>query len=945
MIMQTFLNKFKSKSSTNKSIGTDIYLGGRRKTLPPSEIYNTLDTLQLYQDERLACERYRLTFRIETLCTNILNNSITEIVGNEGSNDAFIINYGPDGNLDGKSIDGIKYKDKKLINWFDKDNGTLSAIRDTQLSNYLTYHCGKDIFNNHLLRSKTFKMTCPIKEDKAISSVFNTIADTMRNGDGVEIIDDIMYPASANIQNGRKKKKLHLYTYDDIMSYDETLEKKLHKTFNGWYGFYNSSKIDSYYNDDTLIKGLNLNRVNIKFNAGDFVDMYPCRDLYSFVPKYNPFKGRLEKNWEYCLTYPSGSIVDGIDFIGQGFEVDGYHRGAIKIVLYDENTKSDNGTGQIIFYSSSKHGLKKGDRVNIYNGDNIIIDSVEVKTIYDSFIFITDNHNTLIGKQWISIKDLDRTLYKISKQGSVVVRISDKKEYRIVNKRVNLDDTSQNISFKKVSNGIECDYYVRIFSRIPNFRFADRNPSEEELYKEDEKLIKEYQKPDNDFESHCTKLAFAKNIYSDQISEIVYTDDINIAGLHDNLGRPLTSIYLTILKNNSGYKYWYGKGGANTNGKNGVNINVNHDSIEYSHCFGKLNCQFHKSEEAMNNGFISITNINNIDGSEGLSIASINERNTSSIMSDDEIDVKNDIHFYGDFVCYDNDSCMENIIDDALYRFNTAQRELIDGQDVAYTYFNKFIYDEIESDDYDLDDKDVEDGLPYSFSLKSKEKNEACQKKEGYYYKPHYEIKLKTFGPIKELHPELLRIRSMVVNNNNECTINILQKHNLRRGDKIVMYDSDKSILYTGLVSNIIDNNIFSCIFYRDYNGYTRKVNNGEIPIITSKDSHLKLRYRLFNTSNLLIPSYYSISKDSSCTVKWREIIQNGFDNNNTNVPIYPFTNGAIYINNNISLKLRRQDPFDLYGLWASQSPYDPAGATTDPNDKNNYVKADDIVC
>lgn len=185
----------------------------------------------------------------------------------------------------------------------------------------------------------------------------------------------------------------------------------------------------------------------------------------------------------------------------------------------------------------------------------------------------------------------------------------------------------------------------------------------------------------------------------------------------------------------------------------------------------------------------------------------------------------------------------------------------------------------------------------------------------------------------------------MVVNNDNECTFNILQEHNLKKGNKVIMYDADKRILYSGLITNIIDNHIFSCIFYRDYNGYIERVKNGELPFITSKDSQLKLRYRIFNTSNLLVPSYYSVSKDSSCTIKWREIIQNGFENNTTNSTIYPFTNGAIYINKKFSLKLRRQDPFDLYGLWASESPYDPAGVSTDSNDKNNYVKADDIVC
>ena len=33
------------------------------------------------------------------------------------------------------------------------------------------------------------------------------------------------------------------------------------------------------------------------------------------------------------------------------------------------------------------------------------------------------------------------------------------------------------------------------------------------------------------------KLAFAKNIYSDNLSQVVFTDDINIKLLKDNLGR------------------------------------------------------------------------------------------------------------------------------------------------------------------------------------------------------------------------------------------------------------------------------------------------------------------------------------------------------------------------------------------------------------------------
>lgn len=938
--MQAFLEKFRSKESVNKSVGSDIFIGGRRKLLPPSEMTGVLDTLQLYQDERNSCQRYRLTFQVNTLCTNVLNNSITEIVGNEGSDDVYLLNYGDKGNLVGKKIDEVLYKSTNLSTW-----KTLEAIRDTQLSGYLTYHCGKDIFNNHLLRSKTFKSICQIDTNDKNNSIdysdFNTLSDTMRTWNGKAIIDDIMYPASANITGGRLKKRLHVYTYDDISSYDTTLETKLQKTFNGWFGFYNGAKINTFCDNKDKCNGLNINRTLLNYNAGDFIDMYPGRDLYNFVPKFNPYKNRIEKNWEYCITYPSSSTIKGIDFLGQGKE-DGYCKGAIKIVLFDENTKSDNGSGQINFYSSAKHGLTEGDRVNIYNGEELIIHSVEVKKVFDSYIFITENNNTLIGKQWVQINDLNRTEYNITNNGSTVKRKLDGKEYRIVNKRVNLDDSSLNISFKKVNYGIECDYYVRIFSRVPNFRFAETSASEEDIYKDNGRLIKEYQKPQYDFESHCSKLAFAKNVYSDQIGEIVYTDDIDINGLKDNLGRPLTSIYLTILKNNSGYKYWYGSYGKD--------LNILHGSIEYSHCFGKLSAQFHKSEDAIKFNYVGITNVNNVDVTKknelikaGLPIKNINDRGKNPITEDDEIDVKNDIHFYGDFVCYDNHSCTEQVIDDALFRFNTAQRELVENRDKAYEYFKEYSYEEIVSDDYDLKDNGNLGNYSNSFGVEKKTKEKACQKKEGYYYKPHYEIRLRSFGNLQEIHPEILRIRTLVTNND-ECTFKTLQEHSLKQGDSIVMYDVDKKIIYRGVVKKIMDNYIFSCIFYKEDNGKQIKVVNNEIPIITAGDSRLKLRYRLFNVSNLLIPSYYTIAKDGSCAIRWRDIIQDGFDNKNSN-NINPFTNGAIYINTPINLKLRRQDPFDSFGMWASQAPYDPAGSVISDEDKNNYVKAEDIVC
>ena len=52
------------------------------------------------------------------------------------------------------------------------------------------------------------------------------------------------------------------------------------------------------------MRELEIERPYMYMNGGDFVDMYPGRDLYTFLPKYNKFRKRIEKNWNYCMTYP-----------------------------------------------------------------------------------------------------------------------------------------------------------------------------------------------------------------------------------------------------------------------------------------------------------------------------------------------------------------------------------------------------------------------------------------------------------------------------------------------------------------------------------------------------------------------------------------------------------------------------------------------------------------
>ena len=76
--------------------------------------------------------------------------------------------------------------------------------------------------------------------------------------------------------------------------------------YNGWFGFENSSKIKTYI-DFLTNDSLGLERPVMYMNGGDFVDMYPSRDLYSFIPKWNEYRKRIEKN--KCKKQRFGSLL------------------------------------------------------------------------------------------------------------------------------------------------------------------------------------------------------------------------------------------------------------------------------------------------------------------------------------------------------------------------------------------------------------------------------------------------------------------------------------------------------------------------------------------------------------------------------------------------------------------------------------------------------------
>ena len=175
----------------------------------------------------------------------------------------------------------------------------------------------------------------------------------------------------------------------------------------------------------------------------------------------------------------------------------------------------DETNNELIIYSVAKHGLFENDRVNVYiknTGEDPELFLVNARVlrlgsgdgIDNEYTFSVENNGKTITDGWVAIKDLNNPFiprksgvtYSITDTGlnaddyyskvkgrkfqipffDSVIKIIDNQtvEYikPIIKGRVSLENRVFNCSFKKVVNNVECQYYIRIFSKLPNFKFA-----------------------------------------------------------------------------------------------------------------------------------------------------------------------------------------------------------------------------------------------------------------------------------------------------------------------------------------------------------------------------------------------------------------------------------------------------------------------------------------
>lgn len=172
--------------------------------------------------------------------------------------------------------------------------------------------------------------------------------------------------------------------------------------------------------------------------------------------------------------------------------------------------------------------------------------------------FTTNNGIFIVDKKQVSISGRQMTAFGVPvkhnlAQGSqvkitglspiandglyTVIRLGlDNGDHKLYYFCVDIDPTTFNLTNNprmiRVFNGKESIYYHRKFKKVKMRTTSEMEPDDYEIY----------------------PLAFSQNIFNDKITQFVVNEDIDVSGLVDNLGRPLSELFITFIKkDNNGF--------------------------------------------------------------------------------------------------------------------------------------------------------------------------------------------------------------------------------------------------------------------------------------------------------------------------------------------------------------------------------------------------------
>jgi len=188
--------------------------------------------------------------------------------------------------------------------------------------------------------------------------------------------------------------------------------------------------------------------------------------------------------------------------------------------------------------------------------------------------------------------------------------------------------TSGNSRIKRMFGGVESEYYFRKFRKIKT---------------RDASVIET-----DDYEAYS--LAFSRNIYDDEISQFVFNEDIDVTDLLDNLGRPLSELYLTIIKTDSNKLFGNVSSGIETPFIPFLNTSSTNSYLQNIPAINKIH----------NGGLLPVPSHIPLE---------------TSVSIDNNNNIQNNNDFYGDLVEYNINEVKEIILADVSHRFNTLSRE------------------------------------------------------------------------------------------------------------------------------------------------------------------------------------------------------------------------------------------------------------------------------
>lgn len=896
--MNLLLGQYKNKHSSNVDNHVEVDVYSSTKLLGNDIVTDTIDQYQQYIKEKDKSSKYRLIFTINPFCSNVLFNTITEVVYNEGSDDCIVFGcYQNSLPFSGNIKSYLNYKSSKSTTLNRHD-----MIEDTGFSHAkigpVVYHCGYDIFNNHTLRAKEFNVVNPMKSSSRTEN-FNTLKDFLRDRNGKNIRD---IPIGINLPSIKNESKVNLrmYLFDTVYSFSDSITNNLTEK-DGWFGFINPTSIDVVNVTGSGIT-CSLNKCMNNNKACEFIDMYPDRSLYSFIPKVNKHRKRLEPNWKYCITYPYenyyNSVVENMDAQANGLVCE----------IISDTTNIDD------FRSDSLVTFRTNIKNNFANGNRLKITIINGK-------YATEINNE-VSVVNVGVDGYDSNYY-------FTVRYDDIEDYID-----GLLDVGNEIRVRRIVNGKPCKYYFRKFKRLPNFKNTN-------VYEDGIATVEEID--DNcltDFNSSMNKIAFERTIFNDQSAQIIINDDINVRGLFDNLGRPLSELYLTLVKSNDGYKEWYDK------------KEYTSSAVTYSHCFGKITSGLDLPVYVHDYNVHKIHNVRVTDtDDEQLEIKKINLYDNLHIDVDKvaknleeekgEVTINGDTmfgkkgEFLGDIVELSEYDLNEVVLEDVYFRFNTAQREFTD---YSITYnkngsisvsgeYADLEYDEINSDDYD---KILHtSGINSDYFLKRYKYNvinkydrygtilsfteyPANIFPEGYYYKPHYMLRIKEFKdfvndghhtkvnysiPLDSNGKEMIEIGKGC----NKITIKTDKNYDFKPNDVLYLYSKNRA-------SNTDMKTTVSSVSGDNFQYVTINV-----PYSVT-DAGWIMQYRIYKHNSEKPDNAYELN-DGTGRYLWRDVKTEIELNTNDELYDSMFVNGAHYFHKNIDFFLRRQDPKCIYGL------------------------------